>query len=302
MVRFVLKTFLFVLLMFVLDLCAGKVFLLRNHLQSGTAGRINHVVNNSDEDILILGSSRAEYHINSKILEDTLGVKVFNMGVHSNGVIVAHAIAEMEFKRHKPKLVIFELTPSYDFTRVNNDDNSNYIVHLKSYYDIPEVNRIISKVNKTEYLRLHSYLYRLNGGLYSIVAGLFDDGTMAAKGYNPKKTVLKYEPTAPKDPTPEIDPIKVEILNSFIENLENQGIEILFTITPIYSFTTQDYGLLKKYIEDKGYEVLDYTSDAGFKGNKKYFNDRVHLNEFGADSLTSDLASRIKAMHLLDSK
>lgn len=296
MKRFLLKLLLFLAIMTIVDLCAGKIFLLRDYQKTGTRGRINHVINESEADVYVMGSSRAVHTYNSQILEDTLRLTVYNIGVDANGMLLASGIADLAFQRHKPRLIIFELTPAYDFTDRKNVDNLKFLQYLKPYYDTPEIREMVAAIDPLESLKLHSSLYRLNSSVIDLATGAFSAEDMPYKGYMPQYTTMKYDPPKPREEELRIDPVKQQILDSFLEKLKAQHIDIIFTISPVYSYPTEDYTLMKNYIESKGYIVLDHLRDSGFAGHKRYFSDSVHLNTEGADSLSSVVASQIKRL------
>ena len=297
MKRFVLKSILFLAIMTVIDLCAGNFFQLREKVKTGTRGRINHVINNSTDDVLIMGSSRALHHYNSRILEDSLGLSVYNMGVDANGMILASGISELTFRRHEPKLIIFEMTPAYDFVTRGNVDQSKFLHYLKPYYDDPKIRSLVNEVDVLEGLKMNSSLYRLNSSIVEFLEGIYTDKKLPDRGFMPSEKKLKHEPPISPSEHNSVDSVKVNLLNSFLGQLKARGIPIVFTISPVYCNRSEDYNTMKKYLEERGYTVLDYLEDPAFVGNKRYFSDGTHLNSLGADTLTSIVAGRLKHLY-----
>lgn len=297
MKKFVLKSMLFLAIMVVIDMCAGNFFQLREKVKAGTRGRINHVINRSTDDVIIMGSSRALHHYNSRILEDSLGLSVYNMGVDANGMILASGISELAFRRHEPKLIIFEMTPAYDFVTRDNVDQVKFLHYLKPYYDDAKIRNLVNEADAVEGLKMNSSLYRLNSSVVEFLEGIYTDKKLPDRGFMPSKKKLKHEP--PKSPAEHnpVDSVKVNLLNSFLEGLKARGIKIVFTISPVYRNRSEDYNTMKRYLEDRGYIVLDYLEDPAFVGNKRYFSDGTHLNSLGADTLTSLVAGRLKHLY-----
>ena len=60
-----------------------------NHISVGGQGRDNHICNESAEDILVFGSSRAIHHYNAKMLEDSLHMTCYNCGNDGSGIRVS---------------------------------------------------------------------------------------------------------------------------------------------------------------------------------------------------------------------
>lgn len=297
MKKFILHSILFLAIMIVLDILAGGMFMLRNNIKTGTEGRINYVANKSEEEILILGSSRAVHHYNSRILEDSLGAKVYNMGVDANGLILASGIVRLEFQRHKPRLIIFELTPPYDFTSSKRVEDSKFLQNLKLYNDNPEVGAIISAVDPLEAFKLRSSLYRLNSSFFEFFEFFQSGDTLASGGFMPQKTLLRYEPSRPLEEEPVVDPVKKELFDNFLAFLKEENVDVIFTISPVYRYPTADYEFFKTYVTGKGYVVLDHLQDPDFVGNKTFFSDRVHLSQKGAELLTSKVANQLKQLY-----
>lgn len=296
MKSFILKCILFICLLAIVDFCSSALFMLRDRQNSGTTGRINHVINHSDEEVLILGSSRAVRHFNSRILEDSLGLKVYNIGVDGNGIVLAKGITDLESRRHRPKIIIFELFPHYDYVNREGDDIVKFSYFLKPYFDTPEIRKLISQADPVESLKMKSSLYRLNSILYKLIEGIVSIPSLPDRGFIPQSTVMNYEPRKPKLFPTTFDPAKAEILSDFISTMNREGVRVFFTISPIYSYPDREFADVKKYVESKGGYVFDYLNDSAFLKNRGYFADRVHLNTIGADTLSSDLASKIKSI------
>ena len=87
MKKFILHILLFWGIVAVVDVFAGVVF---KYLQLKAGGRTEveyYVCKEGNEDILVMGSSRASRHYVSKILEDKLGMKCINGGQDGNGIV-----------------------------------------------------------------------------------------------------------------------------------------------------------------------------------------------------------------------
>ena len=72
----------------------GCRFYINNHRLSGEFGEIDYIVNKSDEDIIILGSSVALNGINPNIITDSLRASCYNGG--ANGQILPYYEALLE--------------------------------------------------------------------------------------------------------------------------------------------------------------------------------------------------------------
>lgn len=295
MKKFILKCLLFLSILHVIDISAGKVFKMQDKVKSGTGYKVNYVMKKSEDDILILGSSRAVHHFNSKIFEDSLDLKTYNAAIDGHGIVLMKPMVEEYIKRHNPKLIIYELTDGFDYYE---NDNVKYMFYLKPYFENPSIKEHFQKIDKLEYLKMHSNSYRLNAYLLRLFIGTLRTEDNNLRGYLPNPGVMDYEPKKPAPIVNKEDSIKVTLLRELIQTLKNNRIKIIFTYSPVYSYSNKDKKLIN-LIKNEGEIVFDYSEDNNFKGNRKYFHDRTHLNDVGADTLTRDIISKIKRYNIL---
>ncbi len=132
MKRFFIRISIFILLVIVCDVAVGFVGgKLMDNAKGGDTRRKYSIANNTNEDVLIFGSSRAIYHYDSEILEDTIGMSVYNCGFQGNGIICAYGFFKMITKRYYPKCLVYEITPSFDYIV---GDNHKYLGNLRYFY------------------------------------------------------------------------------------------------------------------------------------------------------------------------
>ena len=78
--------------------------------ESGLYSEIDLALNKQKSDILILGSSRANSHYDSRILIKSTGQSAYNAGIGGQGYTYTEIIVRSSFKKHKPKFVILDLS------------------------------------------------------------------------------------------------------------------------------------------------------------------------------------------------
>ena len=299
MKSFLLKSLLFVILLSIIDFCAGGIFQFRDKMKSGTGAKISYIMNGLNEDVIIMGSSRGFRHYNSQIFEDTLGLSTYNAAINGNGIVLASGLADLAFKDHSPQVIVYELTPTMD---LNQSDNIKYLFYLKPYFDKKEIRELFYFVSKTEYIKMHSSLYRLNSYLMRMLNGIISKDNNLIKGFEPNNSVLNYEPSPPERTSFKADSIKKVLLTQFIENAKAHNIDLFFTVSPIYSYPdTALYSSVINFVKNKGVIILDHSRDTAFVGNKRYFSDRTHLNGEGANKISEIISSEIST-HLKSTK
>lgn len=127
--NFLIGIVIFFTVMILADIIFGKIMF---YAESQSSSKNYHCMYAADEDILILGSSFAVRNIVPSIIEDSLGISCYNAGEAGNGALVAWARYNMFINNHMPKLIIYTLTPGYDY--IKSDDYSKYLNTLKPYY------------------------------------------------------------------------------------------------------------------------------------------------------------------------
>jgi len=87
-------------------------------------------------------------------------------------------------------------------------------------------------------------------------------------------------------------------LNQFIQTCLSNNIKIYLTYGPIYAENgeaiNKSNNVIKKFCEDNGIKLFNFSNNSLFKDNPKYFNDKVHLNNFGAIKYSQMLGLKIK--------
>ena len=107
MKKYLLKIALFFALMAVIDVACGWIFgILRSKARGGQTHKNEYISNVCEDDILILGSSKADHHYVPSVFEDSLGLTCYNAGEMGCGIIPAYVRYKMVSQRHKPKLYL----------------------------------------------------------------------------------------------------------------------------------------------------------------------------------------------------
>ena len=184
MKRYFLKIALFFAFVAVIDICCNWGFQsLRCNAHSGQTYKNEYLYRECEDDILILGSSKAAHHYVPSIFEDSLAMTCYNAGEMGCGIIPAYVRYKMVSKRHKPKLVIYEVTPRYDFLK--DDGYSTYLGVIRQYTGDNVVRNVYLEFSDDlEGIRLLSNMYRNNSKIISNVKDVLSDSD-TYRGYEP---------------------------------------------------------------------------------------------------------------------
>ena len=289
--KFIVRTLLFLAIMFVTDRIAGAVLgYIASHPRGGQTLKRNYLTDFTHEDVLVFGSSRAHYHYNPRVVTDSLGLSCFNCGEDSNGIILFYSWWEMISRRYHPQLLIYDVYPQYD---VVANGNYEFLFRLKRFYDRPGISAVFDDVEPRERWKMMSMMYRYNSSFTELAADFTlplvagtKDGFVALEGTVPPERStgrIRYA-----DMGVQIDTLRLTYIEKLIDDLGPT--RIIFVASPIYDGMNPKIfepveAISKKY----GIPFLDYTNDPKYVRHVEYFKDLNHLNNIGADLFTQDL-------------
>lgn len=294
MKKYILNIAFFFSIIFVVDLAFGLAMnYLNQNARSGGVAKRSYLFERADEDIIMFGSSRMCHHYVSSQIADSLGMTCFNAGEDGYGIVYTSGVLNHLIESGRvPKMIIYDVM-SFD---VYKDDNSKYLTLLKPYSNYPEVMEVIKRISANENLKLKSNLYKYNTVcLSTLFANLKAENFNM--GYEPSYRKLDYEPKKVEGSSlsiHEIDTVKMNMMQEFIDKCNENNINLYFTLSPEYSPTAADhYEDVKKLSSENGIPFID-LKDIDLSYKREYFADPVHLNDEGAHYYTAKLISTLK--------
>ena len=296
MKKFLLKLGLFFLALIVVDRALGMVFsYMGDHAKGGYIGHHKYVTDKVNEDILIFGSSRAIHHYNPQIISDSLGMSCYNCGQDGNGIILFYGLWQMIKDHHKPKMIIYDVSTSFDL--FEGESNQRYLGWLRADYDRPGVKEIFSEIDSTEQYKMMSMLYRYNSKfMQNITDFVHPIFTIEGNGYLPLKgemdTMKIRKPEGVKS-IPKYDEAKLVFINKLID--EAKDVRLCFVASPLwYGMDEETLQPIRDICKKRKIPFIDYSNDSKYVHNNRYFSDGSHLNAVGADEFTKDLLAEIR--------
>lgn len=301
MAKFIQKVLLFFALIAIIDFACGFGFnYLKSHAKGGDTQKNYYISEQCCDDILILGSSRAARHYDPQVLEDSLGLSCYNCGEPGCGIITAYARYVMIESRHKPKLVVYEVSPNFDYFKT--DDYSKYLGKIKQYADVPTVKRLfIDLGDEFERMRLLSNMYKNNS---CIVHNIMDNLVTSndTRGFKPLRGNLKKIEELRQDPEKSriIDTIKFSYVNQLVEQLQAENVPICFMASPLFINQTAasqldwDYEPLVNFCQQHNVPFINHIYLEGISDNPEFFHDLDHLNNKGAAAYTKAVCAELK--------
>lgn len=279
------------------DLAVGLLF---DHLSSTAAGgdtRHHYYVNRiADEPVMVFGSSRASHHYNSAILEDSIGMRVYNCGTDGNGILLATAQLRNILSRGvRPKLIIYDLQPSFDID--DNADLSRPLEWLRPFSDMPGTKALIGLTDPSERLKLLSNAYRYNTKFLQVISdNLSPRHRTSVKGFRPLTGQITSDFPIQQEQAPAICPLKAQMLSEFIHLCDSIGAELIFAVSPHYyaSNARKAVSRLAEVADTARLKIIDFSTDTTFIGHKELFTGPSHLNSQGADRFTRRFVPRLR--------
>lgn len=300
MSRFIKKILLFFVLVVLIDIISNYGFkYLRAHAKGGDTQKSYYISEKCCDDILILGSSRAARHYDPKVIEDSLGKSCYNCGEPGCGIITAYARYGMIEPRHKPSLVIYEVSPKYDY--FISDDYSKYLGRVRQYADKPSVRKMFIELgDRLEGLRLLSSMYRNNSSIVHNVMDNFVKGG-GYHGFKPLNGILKADAVQKEKTSSEelLDSLKFSYMEKMIVSLKNENVTICFMVSPKFinpedaEKESSDYEPIAELCQLYQIPFLNHTYMPGISDNRDLFQDFNHLNQKGAEKYTEAICREL---------
>jgi hypothetical protein len=185
MKRFALKTLLLLAILLVCDYIIGtalEYMFLQN--KSGASGFILNHLQTKMYDAYIMGASDAERGYIPSILEDELGLTVFNTGEAGTSILYNYATLKLILRNSKPKLIIWDLTNADYYYR----PDAAKISMITPFYRDKDIRKLLTDISPLNRIWLCSRIYPFNHKVISIMSSYLNKpkpGVDGNNGYNP---------------------------------------------------------------------------------------------------------------------
>ncbi len=294
MKKFILKGILFITLIIFVDFIIGGIFnSLSLKAKSGGNLKNNYIAYNMEEELLIMGSSRAAHHYKPHIFSDSLNMSCYNCGRDGNGIILMYGRWKLLQERYTPKVIIYDVL--YDFDLKIND-NIKYTADLKKYFNNKEIKNIIQSISYTESIKMMSNMYRHNSTIINTIGNFITQEQDINKGYLPMYKYMKIIPEKKESIKHNIsfDETKLLYLEELIKECQGKT-QLFFTISPFYfqQEVSLNYAPIKQLCEKYNVPFIEYD-DRTFIENNNLFSDSNHLNDEGATLYSQMIAHFVK--------
>lgn len=290
--KFLVKLAIFFGLFVGLDFTFGRICnYMFQHAKGGDTRAMNVLIQESERDILVMGSSRAHCHYDDQRIEDSLGVSCYNAGVEGNGIIMMYGIYKL--MEHKPRIILYDVEPSFDIYEYNEDKHNSRYISLLKFYNSVEIRDIIRQVDPSlEYKNLSGF-YRYNTKFITVFKDFFIVSPLNAYGYEPVYGEITEVPAPRENQEPLLDNTKYHFFVQFINDTKKDGVQLIILASPKYG---DDGGLLepiRNLCAQEEVPFLDFSSEERFQ-KIDYFKEPMHMNNVGAEMYTLDVINYLR--------
>lgn len=186
-------------------------------------------------DVLVIGSSKASHHYVPKILENFLGMSVYNCGQDGCFFLYQNCIINMLLDRYTPKIILWDIQPE---SFIGSDNEYQNIRYLSPYYYTNKwaASYINSESKKMPYKML-SRMFAYNSKILNYVYPVFTFGSTTDQGYVPLPNEgYKYpEYYFENERGGQINEDYLNLLASTIKRCKLKGIKLNLYISPEFS-------------------------------------------------------------------
>ena len=294
------KMLVFLILFFLMDFTIGKTFSYFYSKQiSGWEYPVKYAIEDSKEELIIFGASRAQQQYKSLCFQDTLHLTCYNTGKDGMPILYQYGIMQSILKRHTPKMIIIDFENKEFIKDVYSYEALSSL--LPFYKTHPELQPLLQLRSPYEKYKLLSYVYPYNSLIFKVIIGntlLHDNGGKENQGYVPL-TNIHNQPINSVNVAAlyEIDTVKVSMFKSMIDDCKKRNIKLFIVFSPYYINqigTDISFALGKEIAAKNNIDFIDYSKNELFLKSPYLFNDTVHLNTTGATLFSNMLASDIK--------
>jgi hypothetical protein len=291
----------------------GALGLLYRRTFTGERGGLTNYALAKDADVLILGSSRAQYQVMPSVLREKLSLTAFNAGLKGHDFLYSVLLFDLWKRTHAaPRAALLQVDIESLLERRSELDAAQ--IFSPYLDDSPLVREVLYSADPFKRLEYWSRAYRFNGKAFSIARNLAarpdlqSDGFIAALGtLNPATdavavNALDQDATAIEQARRPFSPAKIRYLRDLAAYGEERGMRVVLFHTPLYGQDRQAHdawaGRIHALAADLSIDFIDIceaTHPHVFRGRPALYNDANHLNAHGAVVYSHLLADELKA-------
>lgn len=281
------------------ELIAGRGLrtYLENYSLPGDYRMSDHYLLNSNEDIIVIGSSVGLNSINTRQIADSTGLSTYNAGANGQSFPYYLTVLKAVTANRSPRKIILALAPD-NLSSTGKGIRYNFLI---PYYGrgIADVDSVIGAEEPLGGLFLKSNFYRLNRIWFRILLYHFATaGIEGSNGFVAKPVPAIFPSEAGEEIYPPISPEREKQLREFMRICRDKNIDLTMVFTPRRCVPLSSEGDVlesaRKISDEFGAAFFDDTNLPPFNSDSTLFYDTGHINIRGASIYTDTIIERIR--------
>jgi hypothetical protein len=303
--RFLARLLLFLLLLAAVDYGLGRVIdhFFRKTLYGENWSKENWLLSRP-YDVVCFGSSRTFRHYIPAIMQDSLGLSVFNAGANGQYLYYAYALEQLVLERYTPQVIVLDLLPNYVTKAESAEEELGRMSSLAPYASHPVVAGLLTSGKFNEKLKLRSRLYRYNSRLLSLAANYFNqpgamDNGFVYVGKSKFRPLHPFPDDLDENPAVVYDPERIKVLKKFIRSAQEREIQVVLsfspTATPLSPKIEEILSFYERLAQETGAPFIKFVSAEHPRFyDQTLYSDLIHMNELGGRAFTPLFTAELK--------
>ena len=237
-------------------------------------------------DVVIVGASDASHHYISSMIQDSIGMSVYNCGKDGSFFVYQNCMINLMLERYSPKVIIWEMMEDCLSGDITSNHEYQSINLLYPYYSNDYCHKVINEKDKYQRFRMLSQMYRNNSMLLSICKSLVTTQKNDLGYYPIANSGYVYPTMLRQEIQQNVNEDKVEMLTKTIENCRNKGVKLVLASSPGFTdgtvFSSLQFKKLEEVAADYQLPFIEYYKRQDLFRDSTLFKDVSHLNDKGA--------------------
>lgn len=294
-----IKVLIFIVILVVGDRLLGAVCSkLYSQSNDYTIYRLRYTLDSTKEDILVFGSSRAQYHFVPSIIRQQTGLSVYNCGFGGEGLLFSLIQLNETLKRYTPKLVVLEVSPN---VLIDPETNEKLKILMPFSKKDPLIFNALTSEEPIEKIKLVSSIYPYNSTIASLLTGSFKPNVDTLNGFWPLDGMIDTVGVANymnnSFPNSSIPEERISYLHQFIKTCNDKSVKLAIVISPVFQ-SNKNLDEMTRFIEKScmnynNVHFYDYLKLDSTYQRIPFFKDNLHLNSLGAKVFTETFTKKI---------
>ena len=267
--------------------------------------KISYALKNCNEDIIVIGSSRAEMCFNPAIITDSTNLSCYNLAVGGQNIYYYYGILNTVLSHKIPKIVLMDIT-SIDYNNTPGWNTEKISMLYPLYNHIDTVRNLINSADYFNRYRLFLKTRQFNSTLFTILVANYVDSRHKSdfiNGYKPSIDKNQKEINRSSNSHCKLDKGKLLLIAKFCRICDDNKIKLIITSSPQFTILgekDQNLREISDILKELGCKYWNYSQDTSIINHKDFFRDPAHLNRFGAEKYSQLIAHRLKAELTVD--